>query len=120
MKIPVSSNYDKFFKQLVGLLSNFVPIKGLRRKTKEVLAEILYQNYLLRKHSEEERLLLIFTTHNRREMAKKLGVSEDNLNVLLSELRKQRVLTKDNKLPKFLSSILPKDSFEFTIYFNLK
>lgn len=119
MRIPVTSTSEKFFTQLVGLMSNFVPIKGLRSREKQVLSELLYQNYKYRGHNENERRILIFSIDNRQEMCRRLGISIDNLYTQLNALRRAGLLSKDNRLPKFLSYILPKDKFEFTIDFNL-
>jgi hypothetical protein len=119
MKIPITSTKEKFFQQLIELLSNFVPIKKLSKRQKDVLAEILYQNYRFKDHNENERRILVFSKDIRREMSKKIGISNDNLYTQLNFLRRAGVLDKDNRLPKFLSYILPNDKFEFTIYFNL-
>lgn len=119
MKIPVRTNVNRFFYQLVDLMSSFAPIKGLRYREKQVLSEILIQNYKYKSLNERERNILIFSRDNRQEICNNLNISEDNLNVQLSELRHKGVIGKDNKLPKFLGSILPNDKFEFTIYFNL-
>jgi hypothetical protein len=119
MKIPVRSTIDKFFKQIVDLLSNFHPIKSLNKGNKEVLAELLYQNYRFRFNKENERMILIFSKEIREEMGKRLGMSDSLLFYHFSTLRKKGILSKDNKLPKFLSYILPKKRFEFVIDFNL-
>lgn len=120
MKIPVLSKIDKFYDQLIQLMSSFAPIKSLGGREKQILVEILIQNYKLRSIPENSRFILIFSSENRKELAEKIGISVDNLYQHLSLLRKKGVLSHDNKLPPFLSKILPNDEFEFTIIFKLQ
>lgn len=119
MKIPVRTSIDNFFIQLVELMSSFAPIKNLKGKEKMVLAEILYQNYTYKEFNERERNILIFSPENRKEMQRRLNISEDYFNNQLTKLRKNGALGLHNKLPKFLSAILPNERFEFTVIFNL-
>jgi len=119
MRIPVSSDIESFYHQIIGLLSNFMPIKNLAKKQRLILAELLYQNYLLRDYSEDKRRILIFSKESRKKISKKIGISEDSLYTQLNYLRKAGVLSKDNKLPKFLTYLLPKKRFEFTVQFNI-
>ena len=119
MNIPIDTTPEKFFRQLIGLLSNFPPIKGLRPRELDVLAEILKQNYRLRDISQEVRSIVTFSTENRKVMCNNLGISEDTMNNNLSILRKNEVLTKDNKIVKFLD-IIPKDLYRVSITFNIE
>jgi hypothetical protein len=120
MKIPVRSTPDKFFIQVLGLMSNFMPIKELRPKEKRVLAEILYQHYRFRDNPERNRVILIFSSEVRKDMRDRLGMSDATFSFNLSMLRKKGVLGKDNYLPKFLAYIMPTgDTFDFTVSFML-
>ena len=120
MKIPITTNAEKFYKQIVKLLSEFAPLDKLFPRERQLLALILYQNYLLRDIPEDKRNILLFSKDMRRTMRDKLGVSEDYFNTNLYKLKKNGIITKDNKIPKFFSRILPKDKFEFSIIFNIE
>ena len=120
MKIPVLSKIDKFYEQLVQLMSSFAPIKSLGPREKQILVDLLIQNYNLKDLPENSRFILIFSTENRKDMSERLGITLDNLYQHFALLRKKGVLTSDNKIPPFLSRIIPKDEFEFTIIFKLQ
>jgi len=119
MKIPVTSTPEKFYKQLVKLMSSFAPIKSLRPREHDLLAEILFQNYKYRSLTENDRSNLIFSKDIRKEIQSRLNISEGTFNVYLNRFRELKVLSKDNKLPVFLSRIIPKDEFEFTVIFKI-
>ena len=121
MKIPVTTNTERFYLQLVKLLASFVtPFNKLDPVSKKVLAEILYQNYTLRSIKQKNREIIIFSSKNRKTTREKLNLTESAYNVYLSELRKTGIITKDNELPLFLAKIIPQDEFEFTVLFKLK
>ena len=119
MNIPVNTTPIKFFRQLLGLLVNFPPIKGLRPRELDILAEILSYNYELKDIPNDIRSVVIFSTENRKKMCGTLGISEDTLNNNLSILRKSGVITKDNKIVNFLN-IIPEDIYKFSVTFNIK
>ena len=120
MKIPVLSKIDKFYEQLVQLMSSFAPIKSLGPREKQILVDLLIQNYKLRDLPENSRYILIFSTENRKDMADRFNITLDNLYQHFALLRKKGVITNNNKIPPFLSRIIPKDEFEFTIIFKLQ
>lgn len=119
MKIPVRTNINSFFWQVVCLMSSFAPIKALTNSERKLLTELLILNYKYRKLTERERRILLFSTENRRFIRMKLGIQEVVYNNYLSRMRKKGVLDKENFLPKFLVSIIPNDKFEFTVMFNI-
>lgn len=119
MIIPIKTNPKKFFRQLIGLLSSFPPIKGLRPREQDVLAEIMYQTYVVKDISEELRPVVVFSTKGRQKICNRLSISKDTLYNTLSILRKTGVLYKDNTLPLFLN-ILPGDTYELSVNFKVE
>lgn len=119
MKIPILSKPSKFYEQLIELMSSFAPIKELSPKEKKVLVDIMLQNYEHRNLPEETRFIIIFSTENRKKMCERLNISIDALYLYTSLLKKKKIITMDNKLPLFLSRIIPNDEFEFTIIFKI-
>ena len=118
MKLIINTEIDKFYRQLLDLLDSFEPIRGLRNRELDVLAKIMKKNYIYREIPEDVRTTILFSKKIRDEIEQELGISEDVLNNNLSVLRKREILSKDNKLIKFLN-IFPGDTFEFTILFKL-
>ena len=119
MKITIPTNIDRFYRQLLDLLDSFDPIKGLRNRELDVLAQIMKYNYIYKNVPEEIRSTVIFSKKIKDEMEETLGISEDVLNNNLSVLRKNNILSKDNQLIKFLN-IYPGDTFDFIISFKIK
>jgi hypothetical protein len=116
--IRIKTNIDSFFRELLDLLVAFKPIKGLRPRELDILAEVMRQNYLYRNLEATSRFNLIFSTSNRKEMVKKIGISEGVLNNDLSILRKHKVISSDNRLVDYLQ-IVPDKEFELKIIFVL-
>lgn len=119
MRIPIKTNTEKFYIQVVELLSSFAPINKLFPKERKIVAELMYQNYLYRNIPEQQRWIILFSAENRKFMQEKLNISESALNVYFSSMRKAKILTDDNKLSLFLTKILPNKEYEFTILFTI-
>jgi len=119
MKIPVTSSIQKFYKQVISLMASFAPIKDLNKRQKELLAELLYQNYKFRYIKEDSRFLVLFSTENRKKIQEKVNMNAGIFDQNLSLLRNAGIILPGNKLPTFLCRILPADTFEFTILFNI-
>ena len=119
MNIPIKTNISNFFKALLLLMNKFPPIRGLRPKEMDVLAEIMLQNYENRNIEDfVKRQRFIFSTANRVEMRERLGISEGSLNDYLAKLKKKGVVTRDNQLLRFLD-IIPYGSYDFNIKFTI-
>ena len=118
MNIPLNVSINVFYKTLLTLMNKFPPIRGLRNKELEVLAEIMYQNYQNRSVTDfNKRQILIFSREGRTIMQKRLGLKEGSFNDYLAKLRKKGVI-HNNKLLPFLN-IIPKDTYEFSIKFSI-
>jgi len=118
MIIPIKTDIKYFYKILLTMMIRFPPIKGLREREIDVLAEIMLQNYEYRHISKDKRHIMIFSTENRVTMHKNLNMNPGSFNDYLSRLRRKKVLTSDNKLLPFLD-IMPHNNYEFTIKFNI-
>lgn len=118
MNIPIKVNISNFFKMLLTMMNKFPPIRGLRDRELDVLAEIMYQNYENRNIKDfNKRQILIFSTETRLLMQENLGMKEGSFNDYLSKLRRKGVI-KDNKLLGFLN-IIPEGNYSFNINFTI-
>lgn len=99
----VDTEPEKYFHQLVEILRVISPFNQLRKRQREVFAEILYQFYLYRKEDEEEQEQIVFDRETKERIASRLGISIGNLYNIYKELRKVKLLTRDgiNKQYKF-------------------
>jgi len=119
MRIPLKLSINIFYKVLLTLMNKFPPIRGLRTREIDVLAEIMLQNYENRNIKDfNKRQIYIFSKENKVTMRERLNMKEGSLNDYLAKLRKKKVLDKDNKLLPFLDIIPDKDyslDFKFII-----
>ncbi len=118
MNIPIKVSINNFFKMLLTMMNKFPPIRGLRERELDVLAEIMLQNYENRSITDfNKRQILIFSTENRIKMQERLNMKEGSFNDYMSKLRRKGVI-KDNKLLPFLN-ILPEGKYSFNINFTI-
>lgn len=119
MKIPIKIKSNQFFRVLLDVIDKFPPINGLMKREMDVLAEIMYQNYLNRDIKEfNRRQIVIFSKDNKSVMRSRLEMTEGSFNDYLCRLRRKNVITKDNKLTQFLD-IIPDGKYEFRINFDI-
>lgn len=99
----VDTTPEKYFHQLVEVLRVISPFDQLRKRQREVFAEILYQFYIHRDKKEDKRDEIVFDRQTKEEIAVRLGISIGNLYNIYKELRKVKLLTRDgiNKQYRF-------------------
>lgn len=115
--IPIKTDKDKFYRQVLEVLRSVPPINKLRPKELDVLAELLKQKdtyVLLGAH----KYTVIFSTENRKAIREQCELSVESFNNILSALRKYNIITKDNKLNQFFESIV--FTGEFKLGFTFK
>jgi len=119
MNIPVNTNRVLFYRQLLDLLSSFPPLSKLRNRELDVLAQILIKNDELKHLEDDVRAVILFSVDNRKIIYKAANTSEEVFNNILVILRKNKILSKDNKLNKFLSNLFIEDNFDITFKFKI-
>jgi len=102
----VDTNPEKYFHQLIEILKVFPPFDQLRKRQREVFAEILYEFYLVRNESEGVKERLVFDYKTKENIASRLNITKGNLYNIYKELRQIKLLTKDGINPKFKYSYL--------------
>ena len=102
LKIPVKGS-NRFFLML-NMFSVMKPFNTLNNREKQVLAELYYVNYELRKLDENKRNRLVFDFDTRREISQKLNISHDSVYNLMSTLRKKGLLTKTGFVDRYILS----------------
>lgn len=116
--IPIKTDTERFFRQFLEVLKSIPPIRNLRPKELDVLAEVMYQNHKYKDYPEEHRLAIIFNPTVRKEMRDKIGIGVDSFNNNISILRKSKILDKNNKLHPFFRGIEFNGKFELTFTFK--
>ena len=97
----VTTKPEKYFYQLIEILKIFPPFNKLRKREREVFAEILYQFYIYRDESEDVKERLVFDYKTKEEIARKLKITKGNLYNIYKELRQHDLLTKDGINKKY-------------------
>lgn len=116
MNIPVTTNENKFHRQVLEILRTFPPISNLRNRELDLLAEIMKQYQLYKNLDKVARKEVVFSTSNRQNIRKILNISAPNMNSYLYRLRKFKLLSKDNEL----LPILDISTSDFNINIQLK
>jgi len=117
----VKSTGRGFFRMYVAIMSIQNPISKLRRQEREVLAEVMYQNYTISKDyvnpEDPKKWRELFSYERKREMSEHSGnLSEASFANCLTALRKQGILDRDNYLHSALRVYPEKEnvvSFKF-------
>ncbi len=115
--IPVRTSNERFYRQFLDVFSSIPPIKDLRPREKDVLAELMYRNQKYQDLPDDVRQAMLLSTTVRKEMRADLVIGEEVFNNILSKFRKLQVLV-DNKLNPFLDSIQYTNGYELVFKFK--
>lgn len=116
MKFNIETSPEKYFVQLVEILKILPPFNTLRKRQREVFAEILYYNHKFSGESESDEIVnrLTFDHKTKEAIATKLIISKANLYNIYNELRQVNLLQKDAINPKYKFKYLQYPSITFT------
>lgn len=115
--IPIRTNRDKFFRQVLELLRSLPPFNKLRPRELELLSKLMAYSDEFKALDRDSRYDLIFSTRTRRTIADDLDMSEDAFNNNLSILRRHGLVTKDNRFAPILEDLYYDSKFELTYKF---
>lgn len=113
LTFKINTEPEKYFHQLIEILKIFPPFDKLRRRQREVFAEILLQFHKYKNENEDVSTRLVFDYKTKEEIALKVGISKGNLYNIYKELRQFGVLTKDGINPKFKYKYLQHEGINF-------
>src|SRR5690606_1628251 len=115
--IPIRTNRDKFFRQVLELLRSLPPINKLRPRERELLSKLMAYSDEFKALDRDSRYDLIFSTRTMRTIADDLDMSEDAFNNDLSILRRHGLMTKDNRFATIIKDLYYDSKFELTYKF---
>ena len=92
LTIPITGS-DRFLLMLT-LFAPFKPYSTLSNRERQILSEMYYLDYELRKLDEKKRDRLIFDYDTRREIGHKLGISTNSVYNIMSSLKKKGFIGK--------------------------
>lgn len=115
LELNITSNPLQAFEQYLSLVNPIVPDK-LKPLEMKVLSIFMYINYTNRELSKDKRDLIIFSKDTKRRICRKLVISEDAVNNVISSLYKKKYLSKDKKYKVFM----PFDGEKINLIYRIK
>jgi DNA-binding MarR family transcriptional regulator len=96
MELKIPSKGSQRFLVMLNLFDAFTPYSKLNNREKQVLSELLYQDYELRALDEDKRNRLIFDYDTRRELAKALKITTNSVYNIMSSLKRKGFIGKSS------------------------
>lgn len=119
MKLTIATDDRKFFRQVLEVLRSFPPLDTLRKKELDVLAGIMYYNYLYKNLDDTIRWRVINNRSTKKELRDYLGMNEDVFNNNMSIIRKTGLIDTAGKLAHMLQ-IIPDKLYKIEFNFNIE
>lgn len=106
---------EKYFHQLIEVLKVFAPFNNLRKRQREVFAEILYYNHKFSGNEQDVTDRLVFDFKTREEISERLKITKANLYNIYKELRQVGLILKEKDAinPKFRYKYMQYQRIEF-------
>lgn len=118
MRLNIKTTQKKIYRQILEVMRSIPPLDVLRNRELDVLAMLMYYNYIYRGLEEGIRWRIIYDTETRRKMQADLEMNEDVYSNNLSLIRKSGLIDRETgKLASFLCFAVDKG---FEVNFNFK
>ena len=103
MILKIDTIPEKYFHQMIEIIRILQPFTSLRKRQREVFAELLYYNHKFSQQNESPEIVnrLLFDYTTKEEISKKLSISKANLYNIFKELRKLQFIISDEINPKY-------------------
>lgn len=119
--IEIKVDERKLFRYYIDLLASFRPLSEVRKQERDVLAELMYSNYMysqnFKNREDPNKWKLIFSYENKKVIEDNLKMSDATLANCLSSLRKHGMI-ENNSLKKVFR-IYPDDE-GYSLNFKLR
>jgi len=90
LTIPITTK--NYFRDILDILDFIEPYKSLRSRQKDVYAELIKKHHQYKSLDKDERSQLVFCTKSRKDIAKKLDISDNVIYNIIAELTKLGVV----------------------------
>lgn len=118
--VRISCSLDAFFRYWFLFLK---PYHNMTDRGIAVAAKLVQSRHELSKSISDPVLLdsVCMSDDNKRRIAKECGISMSNFNVVMSRLRKGKVIVDNRLNPRFIPNLKEEDGqFQLLLYFELK
>jgi len=113
IEIPITITKEDRFNKILGVLSCGHPFNKLRKREKEVLAEMYRINLENIDLPIETRNKILFNKDTRKAISLKLDMSIDAFNNITMSLRKKGILEGDGFIKKYTLGKIDEINFKF-------
>ena len=110
-----ASNLKTFYRRYLELIQPFTKIN---KRDKDILSEILVLNYYKREIPVEDRLSIILSKKERKNLEKKLHITDQVVRYSIHNLRKAKIITDKGLSPAV--AIIPDDNFTLKFNFSIE
>lgn len=114
-ELNITSEPLKAFEQYLSLVNPIVPDK-LKPLEMKVLACLMYVDYTNKTLTRDKRDVIIFSKDTKKRICRKLVISEDAVNNVMSSLYKKKYISKDKKFKVFM----PFDGERINLIYRIK
>lgn len=119
MKLTIATDEKRFFRQALEILSGFPPLDTLRNRELDLLAAVMYYNYIYRNLDEDIRWRVINNKTTKKELRELIDMNEDVYNNNMSIIKKTGVIDKSGRLATMLQ-IIPGEVYKIEFTFNIE
>lgn len=119
MKLTIPTDDKRFFRQVLEILSSIPPLSKLRNRELDILAGMMYYNYLYKDLDDDIRTRVLSSKVTKKEIREMLEMSEDVYNNNMSIIRRTGMIEKSGRLADALQ-IFPGSTYKIEFNFNIE
>lgn len=119
MKLTIPTDDKRFFRQVLEILSSIPPLSKLRNRELDILAGMMYYNYLYKDLDDDIRARVLSSKVTKKEIREMLEMSEDVYNNNMSIIRRTGMIEKSGRLADALQ-IFPGSTYKIEFNFNIE
>lgn len=117
--ITVPTTIDNFFRYWFEFTK---PLHKLSDRVIDVMTEFIKYRYELKDKIKDTELLdkVVMSKETKSMIRKKLGMTESHFQVVMTKLKKARVIENGKINPRYIPKLIDTENFQLLISFNLK
>jgi len=119
MRLTIATDERKFFRQFLEILSSIPPLNKLRNRELDILAAMMYYNYLYKDLDDDIRGRVLNSKATKKDVREMLGMSQDVYNNNMSIIRRTGMIEKSGRLANALQ-VFPGTTYKIEFNFNIE
>ena len=119
MRLVIATDEKKFFRQFLEILRSIPPLTQLRNRELDILAAMMYYNYLYKDLDDDIRGRVLNSKATKKDVREMLGMSQDVYNNNMSIIRRTGLIEKSGRLADALQ-VFPGVNYKMEFHFNIE